>query len=53
MNEMVSKLYEQILKSRNEDQVRLCLPLPNRRVKDRATVDNHMIFSEMIRNNKK
>ena len=54
LTEVLSKLYEQILKSRNEDQVRdFVSPFQTGGVKERATVDNHIIFSEMIRNNKK
>ena len=54
MTKVLSKLYEQIMKMRNEDQVKAFVsPYQTGGVKERATQDNHIIFSEIIRKNKK
>ena len=54
LTDILSKLYEQILKKRNEEQVKAFVsPCQTGGVKERATVDNHIIFSEMIRKNRK
>ena len=54
LTEVLSKLYEQIMKMRNEDQKKAYVsPYQTGGVKERATVDNHIIFSEIIRKNKK
>ena len=54
LTEVLSKLYEQVIKQRNEDRIKSYIsPYQTGGVKERATVDNHIIFSEMIRKNKK
>ena len=54
LTEFVSKVYEKILKSRNEAQIGQYMSnLQTGGVKKRATVDNHIILSEIIRKNRK
>ena len=54
MTEVLSKLYEKVMKKRNDGHVEdYVSPCQTGGTKGLATVDNHIILSEVIRRNKK
>ena len=54
ITDVLSKLYEKVMKKRNDEPVTSYIsPFQSGGVKGRATVDNHIILSEIIRKNRK
>ena len=54
ITDVLSKLYEKVIKNRNNDRVMEYIsPYQSGGVRGKATVDNHIILSEVIRRNRK